>query len=198
MFGPIAALEAYFFNALKIGGRASRSEYWWAFLVFSLLLVGAMVADVSRVLASPEDTWLRTGIFGYWSPMLLLLTLVPNFTIAIRRLHDSGRSGVWSLVAGVPVIGGVAFLVLMILPSEQAENQWGTVRSPAGPAKRMRSFSSESAAKAGSSSSTRSNPLDAYAVLLQTDRPPSPDEVERRKQEVHEYFMRNVSRRSTA
>ncbi|NIY99664.1 hypothetical protein HC022_26670, partial [Salipiger sp. HF18] len=40
--------------------------------------------------------------------------------------------------------------------------------------------------------------LESHAVLMQAGARPSPDELARRRQEMHAYFQRNVSRRASA
>lgn len=43
-----------------------------------------------------------TWIFG-------LAVLIPNITVAVRRLHDTNRSGWWILMPAVPYLLGIAF-----------------------------------------------------------------------------------------
>ena len=192
MYSPTAAVESYISNAFSLNGRASRSEYWWPALVLGSVTIAAGIADALTVMHAIEEAAMPPlGITAYWSPILSLVTLVPNFTAAIRRLHDSGRSGFWTLVTLVPFVGLLVYLVLLLMPSERHENRWGSPRDPAVVASRSRS------ARPAAEGQPR-RPLDAYAVLLQAAAEPSPEEIARRRQEVHAYFMRNVSRRATA
>lgn len=46
---------------------------------------------------------------GIW----MLLTVVPGFTVAVRRLHDSNMSGSWVLLAFLP-LGPFALLMLAL------------------------------------------------------------------------------------
>ncbi|MEL7542578.1 MAG: DUF805 domain-containing protein [Pseudomonadota bacterium] len=43
----------------------------------------------------------------------------------MRRLHDIGITGWAILVHFVPYIGGIAFLIMMILPTKKGGNKWG-------------------------------------------------------------------------
>jgi len=92
-------------------GRASRSEYWWVVLIsltvsvviflMGVLLAGGDVAAANASLTGPED------ILSYvWT----LVTLVPSLAVAVRRLHDTNRSGWWTLLL-VPVVGVIVLLV---------------------------------------------------------------------------------------
>jgi uncharacterized membrane protein YhaH (DUF805 family) len=51
--------------------------------------------------------------------------LIPGLAVASRRLHDSGRSGWWLLLALIPIIGVIVLLVFFCLEGEPGENQHG-------------------------------------------------------------------------
>ncbi|MGR3376104.1 DUF805 domain-containing protein [Salipiger abyssi] len=198
MYGPISAFESYLFNALTLNARATRSEYWWPALIVGLAMIAAGVADAMTVMRVSEAGGLPPlNPFSYWTPLLSLLTLVPNITCGIRRLHDTGRSGFWVLVMLVPMVGGLIYILLLSLPSEPRENAWGQPRG------QVRPHARDDAEPGAPTSARRTrghrpSALDSYAVLLQAEAEPSPEEIARRKQEVHEYFKRNVSRRASA
>ncbi len=59
--------------------------------------------------------------------ILPLLFLTP--AIAVRRLHDSGKSGWWLLLGFLPGAGGLILSVLLLLPGETRENRYGVVPS---------------------------------------------------------------------
>ena len=80
------ALGSGFADTTDFKGRASRIDFciftgFW-FLV-SVLLV------LVNVLTGRKDWWILMG----WN----ILTIVPLISIAVRRLHDVGRSGWWLL-----------------------------------------------------------------------------------------------------
>jgi uncharacterized membrane protein YhaH (DUF805 family) len=54
-----------------------------------------------------------------------LAVLVPGIAVGVRRLHDTGRSGWWWLIALIPVIGTIWIIVLFAIPGDQAANQYG-------------------------------------------------------------------------
>ena len=70
-------------------GRASRSEFWWFFLM--CLVIGIVIAVLADVLNLP---FLRYANYG---------VLLPSLTVAIRRLHDLNRTGWWVLL-GVAIL----------------------------------------------------------------------------------------------
>jgi len=92
-------------------GRARRSEYWWFSLFFFLAIV--VVAILDGVL----------GTFPLLYALAALGLLVPSVAVGVRRLHDTGKSGLFYLLALVP-FGGIALLVFFVMDSEPA-NQYG-------------------------------------------------------------------------
>ena len=50
--------------------------------------------------------------------------LVPNLAVAVRRLHDTGRTGWWLLIGLVPFIGFFVLLYFFVLDSEN-DNPYG-------------------------------------------------------------------------
>jgi|tagenome__1003787_1003787.scaffolds.fasta_scaffold20982272_1 uncharacterized membrane protein YhaH (DUF805 family) len=69
----------------QFSGRASRSEFW-CFLLFVIL---------AQALARVVDMLLGSGgyLLGPVSSLTGLLLIVPQVAVAVRRLHDLGRSG---------------------------------------------------------------------------------------------------------
>ena len=55
---------------------------------------------------------------GYLSWLFNLATIVPSIAVAVRRLHDVGKSGWWLLASLVPVLGGLYLIYLAIQPSD--------------------------------------------------------------------------------
>ena len=54
-----------------------------------------------------------------------MLHFIPNIAIAVRRLHDTGKSGWWYLLSLIPYIGPFILFILLVLDSSEEENQWG-------------------------------------------------------------------------
>lgn len=109
----------YYIEALKnyavFTGRATRKQYWM-FILFHLIIV--FVLSIIDGLIGGEMNILTT-IYG-------LAVLLPSVGIAIRRLHDTNRSGWWLLISLVPLIGAIILIVFFAQP---------TVGSSAVPAK---------------------------------------------------------------
>ncbi len=131
MMGPFEAVVSVFTKPITISGRASRAEYWW-FVLFCTLVSFAVIAfDVARVLNNPSLARTidiegdLTGAFAFASVWWTILTVPPYISVAVRRLHDIGLSGLMVFIPFVPVIGSIVFFVLMVWPGQSVNNQYG-------------------------------------------------------------------------
>lgn len=101
-------------------GRASRREYWLFRLYNLFFITNAIIIDNTLM------HWVIVGPFGIFSLLCLLVIIIPFLAIAIRRLHDVGKSGWMVLIELIPIIGSIWFLVLTCFPSDPEDNQYGT------------------------------------------------------------------------
>lgn len=100
-------------------GRSRRKEYWF----FQLFVV---IGSVVLILLDETFGWLDTDTgFGPLSFVFGLAMLLPNLAVAVRRLHDTDRSGWWLLLSLIPIIGGLVLLVFFILDSTPGTNRFG-------------------------------------------------------------------------
>ncbi len=104
-------------NYAGFSGRAGRREYWMFFLVYILIYIAIMI------LASILPSALAT-VFGIVGMVFALGLLIPSLAVAVRRLHDSDRSGWWVLLSLVP-IAGLYVLYLLIIEGTQGTNRFG-------------------------------------------------------------------------
>ena len=59
-------------------------------------------------------------------PIIYILgMIIPLLAVAIRRLHDTGRSGAWLFITFVPVVGGLIYFSFMCTDSTSGSNQYG-------------------------------------------------------------------------
>lgn len=101
-------------------GRARRKEYWM-FVLFNLIFaIVAMILD--NILG------LTVGIlpYGVFYVLYTLAVFIPGLAVAVRRLHDVGKSGWMILIALIPLIGVIWLLVLMVTDSNPGKNQYGS------------------------------------------------------------------------
>ena len=113
----------WFLIALKkyatFSGRAQRAEYWYFVLFYILILFGLTLIDsITGSYSAESGMGLLEGIFT-------LLLLIPSIAVGARRLHDTGRSGWWLLIALIPLVGAIVLLVFTVQDSTPGENQYG-------------------------------------------------------------------------
>lgn len=93
----------YFFqHYTDFSGRARRTEYWYMVL-WNLIF----------------------GIIPIINILWALAVIIPFIALAVRRLHDIGRSGVWYLICLIPLVGSIILLIWLLTDSEQQPNKWG-------------------------------------------------------------------------
>lgn len=102
------AVSTCFSKYFIFSGRASRSEYWWFILFYTLISWGTMLIDPS--------------LTTFW--LCYLIFFFPLISVATRRLHDTNRSGWWQLI-GWTVIGLIPLTIWLATKGSNQENRYG-------------------------------------------------------------------------
>lgn len=113
------AVASVFTNYFNFSGRARRSEYWY-WTLFTMLVSFI----VTRLFGGSNFGDALAGIIdiAFW---------IPALAVAVRRLHDIGKSG-WALLFNlIPGVGQIILLVFCCRDSE-GDNRFGP--SPKYPA----------------------------------------------------------------
>ncbi len=102
-------------------GRSRRSEYWF-FALFNFIIV-MVLATLSGMwdLDSNSPNMIFLSLYVVYN----LFVLVPSFAVAVRRLHDVGKSGWWLLIGLIPVIGSIWLIVLFATNGDTGSNEYG-------------------------------------------------------------------------
>ena len=120
MMSFIDSVKNVLTNYVGFQGRASRSEYWWFFLAtFIAAFCTGMIDAILFGWEYEDPTWLT------W--FLQLAILLPSWAVAVRRLHDIGKSGWWLLIAFIPLVGLILLLVWYCTDGEAVPNAYGPV-----------------------------------------------------------------------
>jgi uncharacterized membrane protein YhaH (DUF805 family) len=110
-------------------GRARPSEYWFWYLAVSAAYVVVFVAFLIPALITMDPVTEEPGVLGtigmiLWT-ILALGTVVPMISAAVRRLHDTGKSGWFFLLTFIPFAGGIIGIVLLAAGGEPGPNRFG-------------------------------------------------------------------------
>lgn len=100
-------------------GRARRTEYWMFVLFNILFVIAAMILD--NILGLTVEG-LPYGVFYF---LYAIAIIIPSLAVAVRRLHDVGKSGWMILIAIIPIVGAIWLLVLYCTDSDAGENEYG-------------------------------------------------------------------------
>jgi uncharacterized membrane protein YhaH (DUF805 family) len=131
MVGFGEAIKRAFAGATTWSGRATRAEYWWWFLFVWLLSIIPYIGIFSSMDWTSDGNGSVQGTGGspiFWilAVVVTVALLLPSIAVSVRRLHDTNRSGWWYWIVLIPCgIGAIWYLVLMLLPSTQGQNQYG-------------------------------------------------------------------------
>ena len=120
--------NTYFIDTIKnryakFDGRASRSEFWYFTLFYLILsiILGSIDTFVINPMLGVDPTRVSQG--GFLQMIVALGLLIPSIAIAIRRLHDIGKSGWWYFIILIPVIGILVLLFFFVTDSQTGENE---------------------------------------------------------------------------
>ncbi len=94
-------------------GRAGRAEYWWFFLA------NLIISVVLQAIAGASNALVILPI------AYSLAVLIPGLAVAVRRLHDTNKSGWWILISLVPLVGVIVLIVFLATDGDQGANQYG-------------------------------------------------------------------------
>jgi uncharacterized membrane protein YhaH (DUF805 family) len=118
------AVKSFWSNYVNFKGRARRSEYW--FIQLFLVLVNLAAAAIDFVLLDGDvDQFMEMGGGGIVGLVVIAATILPAVAVLVRRLHDTGRSAWWLLIAFVPFAGSVVLFVFSVLDSTPIANKYG-------------------------------------------------------------------------
>ena len=150
----LEAVKTCFAKYVTFSGRARRSEHWYFFLfitliqiVLSIWFLGGIVGPMGEFIqrgGDPKDIEALKEIYfsGMKTPAFIvfvvfcLATLLPIIAVQIRRMHDTGRSGWWSMtywggnllgtfIPLVNLIGIIWFIYLACQDSQPGDNVYG-------------------------------------------------------------------------
>jgi len=138
MVGFTEAVGLFFRRYVDFRGRSTRAEYWWVQLfgigVFVILASLLMIVDPNALDESADYTGAGMAVILLFVAFALAL-IIPLISLTVRRFHDIGLSGWWTLAAFVlsilPILGllgSLAIFVVSVMPTKPALLKWGPPR----------------------------------------------------------------------
>lgn len=106
-------------NYVGFSGRAHRTEFWMFVLINLVITLVLSFIDGMLGMTNPQ-----VGI-GPLQGLYSLAVLLPSLAVAVRRLHDTGRTGWWLLIGLIPLVGAIVLIVFYCLDSEAGDNRYG-------------------------------------------------------------------------
>lgn len=114
--GFTEAVRTCFRKYIVFSGRASRPEYWWFVLFLVLGSVVAGILDNTFFGAATVETGpgaVRVESQGPFATIFSLGTFLPALAAGWRRMHDTGRSGLFLLYPLIVMFGITTFVGLV-------------------------------------------------------------------------------------
>ncbi|MFV0480366.1 MAG: DUF805 domain-containing protein [Campylobacteraceae bacterium] len=118
------AFNTYFVDVIKnryvdFNGRATRRQYWM-FVLFNLIVqvvVGFVAGLIAGIFNAPTLSMIILVI-------LCLALLLPSLSIAVRRLHDTNKTGWLLLLCLIPIVS-LVLIYFFVIPSDEGSNKYG-------------------------------------------------------------------------
>ena len=110
-------------------GRADRPEFWVFTIIDKLIMFGILMASViffGTPAELPEDAPLN--VLDYLFFLYQLAGFLPRWSVTVRRLHDTGKSGWYIMLGFIPFLGPLVLLIMTLQGSEKGPNQYGPGR----------------------------------------------------------------------
>jgi uncharacterized membrane protein YhaH (DUF805 family) len=103
---------------VEFSGRARRKEFWMFVLISAVISLVLSIIDRAIGTDSANGGGLLKSIYG-------LAVLLPSIAVAVRRLHDIGRSGWWLLLSFLIVIGWIILIIWYAQEGQPGGNKYG-------------------------------------------------------------------------
>lgn len=96
-------------------GRARRSEYWYFTLVNIIITFSfAIVLGLTAAAIGGDEPPALFFILLIPFLLFLLYLIIPSIAVAVRRLHDTGKSGWLYLIGVIPFISSIVGILLLV------------------------------------------------------------------------------------
>ena len=105
----LESIKTCYRKFFDFSGRASKSEYWW-FQLYAIIIYVML--------------FFFQGDLVFVFSILSIANTIPLWAAAVRRLHDTDKSGWFVLISIIPILG-LAVIYLLILDGSKGKNRFG-------------------------------------------------------------------------
>ena len=118
----INAYKNFFKGYVDFTGRSTRSESWWIWLGNMILLV-PFSSVYFKALANPRNEAALMALGGIAIIYMIfgIALFLPGLALTVRRLRDAGFHWALIFIIFIPMVGPLALLVLLAMPTKQVE-----------------------------------------------------------------------------
>lgn len=128
-----------FQNSFNLSGRARRSEFWYFVLVNFIAIAIFITLTIIAAITTYTDISILGQIYN-------IITIVPTFSVVVRRFHDLDMDTVWGALYLIPailslvnpffpltsaffiviyLICGIILIIFMCTKGDEKENRFG-------------------------------------------------------------------------
>lgn len=119
------AVSTCFAKYATFKGRAGRAEYeYWYMFLWSSYLLYLVLTTASGLFVNDESNEPFISIASLVYCIFGLGMILPSFAVSVRRLHDMGKNGWWSLILFIPLFGAILWSILILYDGDQHTNKY--------------------------------------------------------------------------
>ena len=105
----LESIKTCYRKFFDFSGRATKSEYWW-FQLYAIIIYVML--------------FFFQGDLVFVFSILSIANTIPLWAAAVRRLHDTDKSGWFVLISFIPIIG-LFIIYLLIVDGSKGKNRFG-------------------------------------------------------------------------
>ena len=87
-----------------------------------VVLAGSIISLIYSIFILIPAAFLNEGLYIFLlaiSNLYFFASIIPSWSISIRRIRDAGKSWQWVFINFIPILGNIYFLILLCQPSSK-------------------------------------------------------------------------------
>ncbi len=106
-------------------GRVSRTVYFLSTISLSILTSSVIQFGKAAIVSVNIDILLLEFILMLGLLVFVVFLVLAQIGLHIKRWHDMGKSGWWTLLMAIPLINLFVVLALFFIPGDPKKNKYG-------------------------------------------------------------------------